>query len=323
MKYGNLPGIDKPVSRLVLGTMIVTTDDLQRSFALLDAAAELGCTCLDTASLYAGGMSERAIGEWMAARGNRERMVISSKCGHHNADRKRVTPFDIAADLHDSLSRLKTDYVDLYMLHRDDPDVPAGPIMHAFHEHVSAGRIRAIGASNWTCQRIAKANAYAVEHGLTPFCAASPNFSLAEQVDSPWGPDCVTISGPAHAADRQWYRDQGIPVFAWSSLARGFFSGRVTSAEPEGAADVLDEASARVYCTGPNFERLRRAEQLAEEKGLTVPQIALAFVLNQPQEFFAIIGAASRDEFAANVAVLDLQLTPDELAWLDLQNSER
>ena len=99
MHYGNIEGVDKPVSRLVLGTMIVNSRERERSFALLDAAFAQGCNALDTAHVYAEGYSERGIGEWMQARGNRKEMVIISKGCHHNADRKRVTPFDLAADL--------------------------------------------------------------------------------------------------------------------------------------------------------------------------------------------------------------------------------
>ena len=110
----------------------------------------LGGNTVDTANVY-GGRSQRARhrGLWMQARGNRDDIVIISKGCHHNADRKRVTPYDLAADIADSLARLRTDYVDIYMLHRDDPSLPVGPIVEALNEHYAAGRIRAFGGSNW------------------------------------------------------------------------------------------------------------------------------------------------------------------------------
>ena len=228
MLYGNVRGIDKPVSRLVLGTMIINTRELEKSFALMDAAFELGCTTLDTAHVYAGGDSERAIGRWMEERGNRDKVIVLSKGAHPNADRKRVTPFDITADLHDSLTRLRADYIDIYMLHRDDPGVPVGPIVECLNEHLQAGRIRAMGGSNWRHERIQEANDYAEAHGLVPFAASSPNFGLAEQVEDPWGPGCVSLSGPDEAEARKWYQESQMPVFAYSSLGRGFFSGRIT-----------------------------------------------------------------------------------------------
>ena len=141
MEYGAIAGVDKPVARLVLGTMIISAREQERSNALLDAVFEQGGNAFDTAIVYAGGESERGLGAWMEARGNREQVVIISKGCHHNADRKRVTPFDLAADLHDSLARLRTDYVDVYLLHRDDPAVEVGPIVEAFNEHLAAGRL--------------------------------------------------------------------------------------------------------------------------------------------------------------------------------------
>ncbi len=323
MEYADLPGVEKPVSRLVLGTMIVNTDAMEESARLLDDAVELGYTTLDTAHVYGGGNSERAIGQWMAERGNRDQVVILSKGAHHNADRRRVTPFDIAADLHDSLARLRVETIDIYLLHRDDPAVPVRPIVEALNEHHAAGRIRAFGGSNWSHQRIAEANEYAEAHGLVPFAVSSPNFSLAAQLEDPWGGGSVTLSGPENAEARAWYRESRMAVFAWSSLARGLFSGRVSRANFDAVKDALDGACRRAYCHEENFRRLDRVRILAEEKGLSVPQVALAWVLNQPLNVFPIIGAASRAELEANLAAAQVDLCPTELAWLNLERELR
>lgn len=323
MKHGQVPGVGKPISRLMLGTMIIHTSNLPESLELLDNAWELGYTALDCAHIYGGGGSERAVGQWLQSRGLREQVVILTKGCHPNADRKRVTPYDLAADLHDSLVRLQTDYVDIYVLHRDDPEVEVGRIVEAFNEHVEAGRIRAYGGSNWTHQRLQEANDYALAHGLVPMTASSPHYSLAEQVDDPWGPGCVGVSGPAQTEARQWYEQTQMALFAYSSLARGFFSGRLTRSNYDEACDWLDNACQTAYCHEVNFQRLDRAEILAAEKGVTVPQIALAYVLNQPLNLFALVGAANRDELAANVQGAELTLTPAEMAWLDLRSDSR
>src|SRR5258708_26209575 len=196
MKYGTIPGIDKPISRLVQGTVAINPAGLEAGFTLLDSVFELGCTTIDTAHVY-GSDREMAIGKWIAERKNRDKVVILAKGSHHNNVRNRVTPFDIAADLHDSLARFQTDYFDLYVLHRDDPAVPVGPIVEALNEWKRAGKIRAFGGANWSYDRIEEANEYAGEHGLTPFACSSPNFSLADQIQPPWG-GCVTISGPGN-----------------------------------------------------------------------------------------------------------------------------
>ncbi len=323
MQYGTVQGVDKPVARVVLGTMIINTRELERSFELLDAVYELSGNTLDTAHVYAGGDSERAIGRWLEARGLREEILLITKGAHPNGDRKRVTPFDITSDLYDSLARLRTDTIDIYLLHRDDPDVPVGPIVEVLNGHLAAGRVRAIGGSNWSHRRIQEANEYAEAHGLVPFTASSPNFGLAEQVQDPWGPGCVTLSGPGEVEARRWYERTQMPVFAYSSLARGFFSGRISRANFEEQKHLLDDACLRAYCHEQNFKRLDRVEILAREKGLSVPQIAMAYIMNQPLNVFALVGAANRDEFKANVEAASVTLTPEECAWLDLRRDSR
>lgn len=323
MEYGTIPGLNKPVARLVLGSMFVGTLDRERAFALLDDVFALGGNTFDTAHVYAGGNSERLLGEWMEKRGNREQVVILTKGCHHNADRKRVTPFDLASDLFDSLARLRTDYIDIYVLHRDDPSVPVGPIVEALNEHHAAGRIRAFGGSNWSHERIAEANAYAEAHGLVPFTVSSPNYGLADQIEDPWGGGCVTLSGPANAEARAWYARTQMPVFAYSSLARGLFSGRITRENFPQLRATLDNACLKAYCHEPNFQRLDRAFILAREKGITVPQVALAFILRSPLNVFPLVGAVSKEEFAENIAALHVSLTPEERAWLDLERDTR
>ncbi len=310
-------GIDKRVSRIVLGTMIVDAREKERSHALLDAAYENGINTFDTAIVYGGGNSERGLGPWVNERGLREEVVVISKGCHHNQDRKRVTPFDLTSDIHDSLARLQFEYIDIYMFHRDDPQVPVGPLVEAMNENLDAGRIRAFGGSNWRHQRIRKANEYADKHGLVPFTVSSPNYSLAEQINDPWGPGCVSLSGPQNTDAREWYIQNQLPVFAYSSLARGLFSGRMTR---NNYRETADSACQNAYCHGVNFQRLDRARELADRKGVSVPQIALAFILNGPVNTYAIVGAATREECEANVAALDIKLSPDELAWLDLQS---
>ncbi len=318
MPYGKVDGIDKPVSRLVLGTMIVNTQNLEESFELLDMAAELGCNTLDTAIVYAGGNSERAIGQWMEQRGNRDEMVVLSKGCHPNPDRQKVTPYDLTADLHDSLARLRTDYIDMYMLHRDNPEVPVGPIVERLNKHIDEGLIGAAGASNWTHERINAANEYAEKNGLTGFAASSPHFSLAVQVENPWGEGCVGISGPEQRDARQWYRKTNTPVFAYSSLARGFFSGRITSNNYEEDKTMLDNAAQKAYCHDINVQRLERAEVLAEEKGLSIPQIATAYVMNVDLNLFALMGVEKREEMEANIEAAQVDLSAAEIEWLEL-----
>lgn len=316
MNYGRVPGIDKPVARVVQGTVMIRSEEAERSFALLDEVFELGGNAFDTAHQYGGGDSERTFGRWVRERGVRDEVFVIGKGAHHNADRRRVTPFDITADLFDSLARFGFDHVDLYLLHRDDPSVPVGPIVEVLNEHLSEGRIGAFGGSNWTPERLREANDYAEKNGLAPFVASSPNLSLAEQAVEPW-PGCVSISGEAGREAREWYARERMPLFTWSSLAGGFFSGRFSRDNLDSFEGELDLLCVKTYCHEENFRRLDRARVLADERGLSLPQIALAYVLEVPLETFALVGSGTGEEFRMNAAACDVRLTPEEVAWLE------
>jgi aryl-alcohol dehydrogenase-like predicted oxidoreductase len=318
MIYGQVPGINKPVSRLVQGTVMVTSADEDYAFRLLDDIFALGGNTFDTAHVYGNGDNERTFGRWVASRGLRDQIVILGKGAHHNQDRRRVTPFDISADIHDSLARMQVSHIDLYILHRDDPTVPVGPIVEVLNEHQAAGRIRAFGGSNWSHERIQQANEYAQQHGLIPFAVSSPNFSLADQVREPWE-NCISIGAERGRAAREWYAQTGLAVFAWSSLAGGFFSGRFRRDNLNSFSEYLDVLCVNSYCYEDNFRRLDRVEALAEAKGLSLPQVAMAYVMSQPMNIFALVGCKNGDEFRANIAALELRLTPEEIAWLELQ----
>jgi aryl-alcohol dehydrogenase-like predicted oxidoreductase len=257
------------------------------------------------------------LGRWVKERGVEDKVVIIGKGAHHNQDRQRVTPFDITADLHDSLARQKRDYFDLYLLHRDDPSKPVGPIVEILNEHKRAGKIKVFGGSNWSVERIQEANAYAAANNLAGFTISSPNFSLAVQAKPPWE-NCVSISGDQEA--RAWYQANQMPLFPWSSLAGGFLSGRFNRGNVDSLTEPLDKLAVETYCFEDNFRRLDRVQELANEKGLSVPQIATAYVLSVPLNIFALVGCNNAAEYAANVAASSLKLTPQEIAWLELRS---
>lgn len=322
MEYGRIAGVDRPVARVVQGTAMISLRDLEGGFSLLDAVVGQGGTTFDTAESYQDGESEQVLGRWVQERRLQDQVVIIDKGAHPRDGRNRVTPQDIRADVDSSLRRLGVDRIDLYLLHRDDPSVSVGPVVESLHALRAAGKIGAYGGSNWSAARIAEANRYADAHGLTPFVASSPNYSLAVPVELPWE-GCISISGPAAAGERAWYAERGMAVLSWSSLAGGFFSGRVRRDNMH----LLTEHQARLcvetYGVESNFRRLDRAEVLAHEKRVTVPQVALAYVLAGPLDTFAITGASSGLRFGENVGALAVDLSEQELAWLDLRVDER
>lgn len=254
----------------------------------------------------------------MEKRGNRDKVVILSKCSHPDEfSSRRVSEKDIREDFAVSSGLLRTDHIDIYLLHRDVEDVDVSVPIEVLNAMHSEGKIGAFGVSNWTLERIRKANEYAAAHGLIPFTVSSPNYSLAYQAEDMWG-GSVTISGPENRSVRDWYASSGMPVVAHSPMARGFFSGRFTSADRETAAAALDEYARKGFYHEENFERLRRCEIMAEQKGCTVAQLSLAWLFSSPMNMFAAVSTSSPERMAQNIAALDIELTPAERDYLDL-----
>ncbi len=313
------PFDDVHLPRLILGTMPLTNETpaaRDDADALLDAAFENGLSAVDTGHVYGGGASERAIGDWLERRGLADDVFVLSKGCHPDEAGPRVNPEALARDLAESLDRLRLPAVDLYMLHRDDPAVPVGEMVDAFAEHLAAGRLRAYGFSNWTRARIEEACDYAEANDRPLPAASSPNFSLADQVEDPWGGGCATLTGAAAAEDREWHRDTGMAIFAWSSLARGLFSGRVSRRALAADPGLVDEACRTAYVHNVNLARLDRVIEFAEAGGASVPQIALAWVLAQDLPLHAIVGAATGEEVEDLAAAAALTLTDEEQKWL-------
>lgn len=331
MKYGHVDGVDKPISRVVFGTAMPKMfaafrsvygdapdfqDRLDAAFELLDAAYAEGINCVDCADHY----GEEPVGEWLESRGLHGKVVILTKGAHHNKWRKRVTDYDILYDCHNSLAKLKTDQIDLYLLHRDDPSVPVGPIVDVLNRLYDEGKIRVFGTSNWSVERFTEANEYAAKHGLKPFSVVSPNFCLADQIADPWGGGCYTISGPSDGADRKFYAEHNIPIFAYSALGRGFFSGRFSSDDIEKAKQILEPAAVKGYLCPENMERLHRCEILAAEKHISIAQVAMAYIFNQPDlNVFGLTSPSSRSRLEESTSAVDIILTGRECAWLNLE----
>ena len=322
MEYSTFEEGGKKVSRFIVGTMnIINKDDNEEDFKRLDDALELGINVIDTAMGYGRGTTEMALGKYFESRKNRDEVFLISKCCHPSPWRTRVTTFDMEADLNDALVKMKTDYIDLYMLHRDDPTKPVGPLVETLDKYYRAGKIGAYGASNWSIERIQEANDYCREHGLKGFSVSSPNYSLAQQYSNPFAPGCVSISGPDNVEARQWYEKTQMPVLAWSSMAGGMMSGRFTREMWKNHPEELP-GSVQAYLGEENFTRLERCAQLAEKHNCEIPQIALAFEIDGPMNVFPILGAANKEELESSLRALDVKLTKEECEYLDLKRDE-
>ncbi len=315
---GQIPHLAKPVSRLVMGCD--NQPSMSHASVLWDNFTALGGNCFDTAHIYGGGRMETLLGYWHRARNNRDELVIIGKGAHTPDDH----PSAVSPQLTVSLERLQTDHVDVYFLHRDNPEVPVGEFVDAVNDEINQGRITAWGGSNWTLGRVRAANEYAERNGLQGMSAVSNNFSLAHMIRPLW-PGVQTATAPEF---RDYLAQTGIALMPWSSQARGFFTpwaeavmqhtGRenptITGVQPTMAE------LAETWFSEENFERRRRAVQLAGDKGVTPIQIALAWVIHQPFPCFPLIGPRQIEETRSSLAALDVALSPAECRWLDLED---
>lgn len=307
MPQAQVPGLAKPVSRLVMG--VDHQETLPYAAALFDDYVERGGNAFDTAWVYDfdGGHCESIFGDWLKARGIRDEIVLIAKGAHS----PHCTPEGMRRELAESLARLQVDAADLYILHRDNPEVPVAEFVDALNEQRRAGRFQAFGGSNWSIERVADANAYAARSGQQGFSLLNNQLSLARMQQPVWR-GCVSAGDPA---SRRWLAAQGLALFAWSSQARGFF---VDGRAAPGRRD--DEELVRCWYSEANFERLRRARELAQRKGVAAINVALAWVLGQGFPAFSLIGPRSIAETASSCRALAMQLSPDEMAWLDLDD---
>ena len=302
MRYGSIPGLDKPVSKFIFGAL-TAHGSFAKAQILFDHWLEVGGNAFDTAWLY--GPCDKILGQWLASRGIRDDLVLTTKGAHSPF----CDPESMTRQLHESLDRLQTDYTDIHILHRDNEQVPVGEFIEALNEQVEAGRIRVFGGSNWSMERFSEANAYAKANGKQGMAVLNNNLSLARMVDPVW-PGCLHVSD---SRSRERLAENRIVHLSWSSQARGFFTERT---DKELTHPGFDKELRRCWISEDNLERRERAMQLAREKGVLPINIAAAFVLQQPFESYALIGPESIHEIETSLPGLEVTLSQEELDYL-------
>jgi predicted dehydrogenase/aryl-alcohol dehydrogenase-like predicted oxidoreductase len=299
----NVRGLSKPVTRIALGFEFF--QNFASASTLLDGYYERGGNLFDSAYVYMAGKTEQQFGDWHTSRGlSRDGLVVIGKGAHSPL----CYPDVIGRQLTESLDRLKTDHVDIYFMHRDNPAVPVGEFVDAMDAEVKAGRIRGpFGGSNWTRARMDEAIAYAERTGRQAPAVLSNNISLAEMLQPIW-PGCVSASG---AEWQEWLTKRQVTDFAWSSQGRGFFTDRA------GRDKRDDPELVNTWYSEANFGRRDRAIQLAKELGRSPIHVALAYVLALPSGVVPLIGPRTLDELEDSLSALDILLTPQQVRWLE------
>jgi aryl-alcohol dehydrogenase-like predicted oxidoreductase len=294
------------VAPLALGGNVFDwTADEATSFAVLDAFVEAGGTMIDTADVYSawvpghqGGESEALIGRWLKRSGKRDRVIIATKVGMMDG----LSPDTIEAACDGSLKRLGVEVIDLYYQHKDDEGVPLADSLGAFDCLAKAGKIRAVGLSNFSAERVDEAMAVAAGDGLMRPCALQPWYNMVER---------EKFEGPL----RDTALRHGLAVFPYYSLANGFLTGKYRNREdldksPRGLRNVA-------YLEGRGMRVLEALDEVAAETGAALATVALAWLKAQPAIAAPIASATSRDQLDQLTAALSLDLNADQVERLD------
>ena len=292
---------------LVLGGNVFGwTADRDTSFAVLDAFVAGGGTMIDTADVYSswvpghvGGESETVIGEWMKARGNRDKVLIATKVGYTGAP-GALTTAGIAAAIDGSLARLQTDYVDVYYAHIDDAETPLGETMAAFGAAIAAGKVRAFGASNYSAERLTALDAARAAVGAPEIAVFQPHYNLMHRADY-------------EGAVQQYCLAHDIGVMPYFALASGFLTGKyrkpedVTGARSDFVASYLNDFGLAV---------LAALDEVAAETASTLGQIALAWLAAQSGITAPIASATGVAQAEELIGAMNLTLSADQLTLL-------
>lgn len=282
----------------------------QTAFSYMEEFLELGGTTFDSARNTADGQSEIYLGKFLKETGKRKDMILTTKCGHHNTKtyQPRVDQSSIVTDVETSLTSMGTDYIDILYLHRDDISRPVEEIMVILDKLVKSGKVRVLGASNWTATRLEKANGFAEEYGLTPFSISQINYSLGLTTGVVHG-DVTQVT--MNTGEKSWYEKSKLALMPYSPNARGFFSQVVEQGQGKPRTQEL-------YGWCPeNYKRADRVKLLAEKYDKPVGTVVLSYLLSQELDICPIISFTSKEQFAESKLALDFTLSPSEVAFLE------
>jgi len=306
------------LSRLSLGaSQFGTSIGMQMAAEAAELYLSRGGNCFDSARIYGAwapdgdGACDKAVGELIKRAGKRGNVIVSGKGAHpllSEMERSRVSYADIRQDLHESLALMDTDYIDIYFLHRDDERVPVGEIIDWLNEFIGGGLIRAIGASNWSTDRIFAANEYAAKNGKQGFTVAQQRFSLTESNAKAGGdPTMVEL----REDDYRRYRQRDLPVMAYSSQARGYFAKLAAGADVSRMAGMFD--------TELNRRRFEALQKICAREGWEPAGVALAYLTQNQLPVSAIIGFSRIEQLEASMrAEAEVNLTAEDLADLQI-----
>lgn len=309
MQYRSLGNSGISVSPMMLGANVFGwTIDEKTSFSVLDACIDQGINFIDTADVYSawvpglqGGESETIIGKWFKKSGRRQSVVLATKVGYLAA-RKGLSASNIHKAVEESLQRLQTDCIDVYFSHVDDDSVPMEETLTAYEKLLKDGKIRAIGASNFSAGRLEEVLASAREHGLPRYQVLQPEYNLYDRAAYEGGLERVA-------------QEHDLAVVSYYGLARGFLSGKYRSAEDTQAS--ARGAGMAKYMNPRGFSIVDTLSDIAAKHHVSAAAVALAWVRSRPSITAPIASATSLKQLSDLVAASQLTLDPEDMAALD------
>ena len=281
------------------GNVFGRSADEAQSFEVLDAYVAAGGNFIDTANIYAEGESERIIGRWMAARGNRHDVVIATKVGMGSRPGLAFERVHEAAE--ESLGALQTDYIDLYYAHEDDPDTPLEQTLTAFDELVKAGKARYIAASNYSAPRLGEALEVSRRRKLARYMALQPHYNLV-------------VRDEYEGELQRLCEREGLPCLPYFALAQGFLTGKYRPGGPP--VESRRAARATAYMDEHGERILRALDEISQAHDTTVPAVALAWLAAQPTVATPIASARTVEQLEGLLPMATLELSDEELKKL-------
>jgi aryl-alcohol dehydrogenase-like predicted oxidoreductase len=302
---------DLLVSKLMFGGNVFGwTLNESQSYKMLDTFAGAGFNFIDTADVYSrwvpgnsGGESEFIIGNWLKKRGKRNEVIIATKLGSGMGNHKKgLSAKYIKEEVEASLKRLKTDYIDLYQSHFDDKDTPVSETMTAFNELIKEGKVRYIGASNLSAERIKESNDFARTNNLQPYISLQPLYNLYER--DRFETEYLKLA-----------EEEGLAVIPYYSLASGFLTGKYRSTDD---LDISKRGHGiKKYLNERGYKILKAMDKIAREKKVEVSQIAIAWLLHRPQITSAIASATNETQLKELIHATTLQLSEGQMQELN------
>jgi Predicted oxidoreductases (related to aryl-alcohol dehydrogenases) len=318
MQYKKIYGTDLNTSAICLGTaMIGSAIDQETSYLLLDKYLEMGGNFIDTAHVYADWIpgekscSEKTIGRWMRERGIRNNVIIGTKCGHKLLSGEivlRMSRKEISQDLNESLEYLQTDHIDLYWLHRDDPNRPVADILETLNGLVESKKIRYFGCSNWKVQRMREAMEYSYTHDLKFFSANQMMWSLAEVNHGTVGDETMVLMDQE---GMEFHKETGLVAIPYSSQAQGFYTKMDVTDDSR-----LGEYIKKLYNNEKNIIRLNKLKKLSQDLSVPIAEIVLGYLTAQPFVTIPIVGCRTVEQLTESMKAGDLVLEQEVLEYL-------